>query len=535
MATKLKAKLDLDVAQATRKAARAKESVKGIETQAKKTGKAMDEGMKKGEEATDKFTKKIMTLGLSYLSLAALQRTITTIVQIYNKAIEAQREFTRGAAAVNRSVAPAASQFDVSENAMRELVGKVGIAAGAGRGDIGGISNLFTSAASTGLITGPVRTKGGGLQISKQDFAIATRLAQFTQRTGAFGQEADLGKLVKKGLGRGVAPTEAGVGIVLGQIGAGFRKSELSGWGEFLTGAISGTSGLLEEGVSFPTAIGGYAGLAKMTKSGLQAGETFRMLAIRFFTSDDVKMRTEVDRRYGKGTWWRLKKTDPDKLFLMVESILTGEAGPEQAKLFETLGVMPEQAGRISLVRGAGPEIAAIRAKMHTAPSMLPELTRWRKESDRAAVQAGTMSAAMITGAGGAGKGLSEAARAIADERRKEMAIDRPYSVGFQEYIRTDEGMRKRAWREMLEEEYKRQGWDDAVLENLGIRLGGEAPEFVMMFEHQRIDVKLRKQLSQAVQNIIGAHRSTSNVQIGVMYNNTPTDTANTPITRDNQ
>ena len=403
MARTLKTRLELDTVMAKRNADQVTGKLRGVGQQGAKAGKEAGGGMDLAAKATAGFQRQILTLGASYLTLAALQRLLTSIVEAYNKAYRAREQWARGAIGIYGAVAPAAAQFGVSEKAMADLVVGIGREAGAGPGDIGAISAMITSAASAGLI-GAVRpgAEGRGLAIAPEDRAKLVMLSQFVQYAGAPGMAPELAKLVRKGISG--AKTPEATQQVLGQTMAAFRASQMADWQEFITGAVAGTSTLLEQGVSYETAISRYAGLAKMERSGVRAGETLRMLGERFFTGDDPKIVRLIDRRLGSGAYWRLKKEDPDQLFGVILQELTTPTGRERARLYKRLDIPIEQGGRLARLAGAAPEIADIETRMRAVTPELAgaELGRWRA-GPRARAQAAGI-------AGQAERELAEAA-----------------------------------------------------------------------------------------------------------------------------
>lgn len=424
----LRAELKLDTAKANRNAKQAgKEAKKFGQNVTDSTGKGK-QGMDGLSKATAGFGRSVVALGASYLTLAGLQQAIGKIIEAYNRALVLRRELMTGAEQFMRTVAPLASQFGISETAAARLVGQIGQRAGAAPSSGAAITGLTTSAASAGLIGDITETKGLEPVIAKRDRDILVELAKFAEFTGEPEIGAALAKLVKKGLGKQEV-TEENVRRVLGQTIAAYRKSELSKWGDFFKGAVGGLSGLLAQGVSYETGLSRFASLAQMKKSGQAAGEVFRLIGERFFTADDPQMIAFIDQKHGEGTYWRLKRDDPDKLFGLIIDTLTEGEGPERAERMKQLGITAEISGRIALLKGAGGQAADIAGKMRgaTAAGTGAELDKWRA-GQRGVAQAGAMKAKMdaLKMGVGPGKGMQSALLTVADQELKRWEQEDP-------------------------------------------------------------------------------------------------------------
>ena len=454
MARKLEAQLDLNTRQAVAKTRQATRELEKLGRTGDQAGKQTTQGMNSGAAATDGMTRKVVALGASYLGLGKLLQTITTIVDKYNQAITLRDQFAAGAVGMQRSVAPAASQFGVQEDVMARFVGQLGVDIGAGPGGVSGISAMLTGAASAGLIS-PTVGPQGQFQMGAQDRAKMVSLGTFAEMTGATGVGGDLSKLVRKGMGADLSPTNQL--RVMRQMQQAYRQSQLSDWGEFITGAVSGTSRMLEQGIGFERALSGYASLAKMSKSGQQAGELWRLIYEQTVAAD----RPEVVEWYGADKYWREREEDPGALMGNILDRLTGLRGPQKAKTYKRLGITPELGGRISALGGSRVERESITRAMRgaTAGDMARELAGFRG-GQRATQQAAATSAELLKVAEGTGKGAGQAAsaRAVADAMRTILRARDPAGQWASEVMQMEEGELETAMTRLILDNLKSQG-----------------------------------------------------------------------------
>ncbi len=423
--------------------------------QAGKTGgEKAAQGMRAGAKATDDFTAKIVGLGASYIGLQKLLSTIQQIIAAYSRAIELRSEFTRTRVSINQDLAGPASQFGVTEDAMRDLAGGIAMAGGGGPQHIRGLGDLITAASSAGLVDVEGSADGSSASMPANQEAMITRLFEFVLQRGAVAEGQGLAKLTAKGL-KGMPKTEGSMLLRLSQLQGAYAKSELSDWSDFLRGAIGGVSTMLEEGVSFETAISHYGGLAKVRKSGMAAGETIRMLGEQLFTAD----RPEIVKWIGEDKYWRLKRENPDALFNMILQGLMAPEGQARASLFETLKIGPELGGRLAALKGSGADRSAIRGAMTTATpgSMGGLLDQWGMEP-RAQVNRGDLGAA-LSAASASGSGRMERIRTVAAQLHKQRQRTNPVSTWFSEAIRPEFMEDRFFLMQAVEDYYREQGW----------------------------------------------------------------------------
>jgi len=354
-------------------------------------------------------------------------------------------------------------------------------------------------------------------------------MEQFIQRTGAFGQETDLSKLVARGLG-GAPSTRQNVGRVLGQLGTAFRQSELSGWGEFMRGGISGISGLTAQGVGFERALSSYAALAKMVPTGMRAGEIQRMVGERFFTAVDPKMVRQYERAYGPGSYWRDKQQSPDLLYANIMDMLLGAQGPAGAKLWAGLGIAPEQAGRLTMmgdVRGTQQQImAAMRGA--TGAATIGDLETWRV-GDRAVTQAGGLAVLASEAAAGEGMADVDAYRNLAIQKRKELRRKHWLSQSLFEMGATENYELSvaltRALHAQAGTEYGAGYFGSPTFDFTGDELTWSPQR-----QGEQYDQRIRAGLQSLMLQTNTPRVNVTNV--GTQYTNTPTEAANTTLQR---
>lgn len=527
MARKLKTKLELDTVMAKRNADKMKKSLRGVGTEGKKAGDKVGKGMKAGAKSTAGFEKKVVALGATYLGLSQLLRTVTAIVDAYNDAIALRDKFAGTAVSLQAAAAGPASQFKIPEAIMQPYMGLIAKAGAAPPKDFGAVGDLITAAASSGLIgqlkLGP---KGEKVEASPEDTAKLIALTKFGQYTGAGKEGAGTTRLVRKGMGKDLSLKN--LLLVLSQLAEAYRASESSNWGEFIKGAISGTAGMMEEGISFETAISGYAGLVKMKHGPVITGEAWRMVAEKFFTADDPGIVKLIDQKYGKGAYWKLKKDDPDKMFRLIMGILTGPEGEEKAKLFKQLQIPAEMGGRLSHIRAAREETANARQMMEAAtPSgMAGELKKWRG-GQRATQQAGETEAMLTTARAGTGKGkgFTAALRTIAKAERQLAREESPTLSWIREALEFQSGEFSRGLVKRVKKEYKKRGWKyelpvqgfpliDVTGDELKIDWRGRDTPIDRTAERKREEKRIRE--------VLGGLVNGGSVNVGVIYANTP-------------
>jgi len=498
MARVLKTTLQLDTVMAKRNADQVKQKLRGVGQQGKQAGGEASQGMQGAAGATAKFGTALVALGGSYAALSAVKRVIAELTRAYEQAMAARDKYASGAGATMRTVAPAAAQFGVSERDMAQLVYGIGREAGAAPQDTGAITGMITSAASAGLIGAITKGPAGqGLQIAPKDREILVALQKFAQYTGQPAMGAELAKLVRKGIPG--AKTPEAVQATLGKTMQAFRLSQVSDWGEFITGAVSGGAVLLEEGVSYETVISKYAALAKMERSGVRAGETMRMIGERFFTGDDEKVIRHIDRKFGAGTYDKLKTENPDALFAMVLQELTTPEGPARRKLYKKLDIPVEQGGRLARMKGAAAEEAAIAAAMRTVtPDVaVSELDRWRAGPRATGQVAGLEAARMEFEPGATDAAARMAALRTLARKRWELEEERDPMKGFWKAIipttGRDEDTVRMGLSLLLEDEQKKRGEKQPYrlrrpFESITGREGVEYHEDVVPAEQQAIE-----------------------------------------------
>jgi len=453
---KLTTELSFDNSKALRAAKRTKKAARDVGKEGRKSGEQTSRGMDDAAAATSGFGKQLIGLGLAMGTLAAVRQAVDWIVQSYNRAIQLRDQFAAGAAGANRAIAGSAAQYNVPEPQMRKLLAQIGGVAGAGPQDIRSLSNLMTAMGSAGMVSGVTAgPAGGAAQMSPADRAKMVQVATWQQRTGTQGQSAALTKLVA-----GIQGAQPGttVGSALGLLETGYKQSLMSDWGEYLQGASTGTLGLMALGIAPDVALSEYAAQAKYAASGVRAAETYRMVQERFVIADDPKVVKEVDRRYGSGTYWKLKKSDPTRLQQLIMGVLTGSEGRQQAALFKRLGVAPEMGGRIARLKAGRVGAAGIRTAMGVAGPSTPRDIEWRSTSPRAEMQAGGMVAGEIGFAKGDTTSGNAALRAIAAEERKLWESESPWGYGITNKLATEYEMDVKALKRYVRRKLKAAG-----------------------------------------------------------------------------
>ena len=375
MARKLKSELTLENAKAMRSAKQATGAVKEFGRASGKAGTDAAKGMDSAGASAGRFLATVGAVGGVTIGLSSLLRIVNGVAQAYDRARKAQEQFAASAMGANRLIAGSAAQYDVPEPQMRKLLYSIGGMAGAGPQDVGSLSNLLTAMGSAGMVgditAGP---KGGMAVMSGADKRLAAQMHTWQQRTGTQAQSANVVKLVAAIQG---AQPGTSVQGALGMMETTYKQSLLSDWGDFLSGAATGTLGLMALGIAPDVVLSEYGSQAKFAKGGMQAAETYRMVQERFVIADDPKIVREIDREYGGGTYWKLKKEDPTQLQQMIMKLLTSPEGAERARVFGRLGVAPEMSGRIARLRAGRGKAGEIRTAIRAAGSSAARDIEW--------------------------------------------------------------------------------------------------------------------------------------------------------------
>ena len=378
MARKIQAELDLRTARAVRAAKQAKGEVKAFGPAAQKAGEQAGKGMGVAAQATSRFRGEIVTLGLSYVGLTSLLRTITAIVEAYNKAITLRDQFVQRGLGMMEQLGGMPAQFGLLHGQALTLATDIARGAGLGKRDIGGVSGLLTALASAGAIpTGAIRRGRGEGYLAPPGLVPAVGdIAAFAGYAGVGGEaQATLAKLVSKGLGQRPM-TRANVGQVLGSMQQAFVLSEVSEWGQFFGGAAGAVIPQMAEGVGWETSMSEYAALLKMRYRAMTSGEMSRLVHEQVFTGD----RPEIVRWIGRDKYFRMKEEDPDALKRLIIGGLIAPTGKQRAKLFRRLKIAPELGARIGAIRAVEPERRVIEERMRgaTGERITGLLEEWR-------------------------------------------------------------------------------------------------------------------------------------------------------------
>ncbi|MCP4309487.1 MAG: hypothetical protein GY788_32355 [bacterium] len=358
---------------------------------------------------------------------AAVVAAIMRVTEAYNNAIRLQDEMSGKAFGVQRQVAGAATQFGLSPSQTVGLLSPITQQAGAGFGDI---STLSVAASSAGLVSDPTINQAGQATFGGQGSQILGTMGGFLQRIGEPGLGGPLSKLVRGGLGDQGA-TQANVRGVLGDILGAFRGSQSANLAQFLQGAQAGTAGLVAQGVSQQRALSIYGGLIKQTATSRQAAEMLRITGEKFFTGDDPKMVAAIDAKLGKGSFFGLKKSDPDRLFGEIIGVLTGTEGQQRAELFKQLGITAEVGGRIANIQATGGAAADVLGRIQgtTGADIEREVGLYRQSGAGQETAQASIAAAEDAGYGTGGKATETLIRRLAEAERKRSKIESPFET----------------------------------------------------------------------------------------------------------
>ncbi|MCE5277201.1 MAG: hypothetical protein ABFD92_16860 [Planctomycetaceae bacterium] len=552
----IRARVDLETLEAERNASRLGQAMN-------KAGQSGAAGIKPTQGAVEALTGSlknafhgVVALGASYLSLQALMAAIQKINASYERSIKLRDEATRGVSGAWKQVAPAAAQFGVSEDAMRQYVMALAKRAGAAPSDIGSIANLITQASSSGIIGNITENAQGQVVASATDTNKLSMMATFAQFTAEPEVGPDLAKLLRKGMG--TDNSTEGLAKSIGQTMQAFRGSQMSRWSEFISGAVSGGSTLLEQGVSYQTVLSAYSGAAKMTRSGNAAGELLRIIGGRFFASDDPKVREFIDQKYGQGAYWRMKEKEPDKLFRSVLDTLTTGTPEQRAELYDALEIPTEQREQLARMAGGRAEMAKVEAMVGqgTGEAAQAELARWRR-GGRAVLQAGELEGANISQTAGAdpGETLSASLRSISQEEMKLWNMQEPGTFAAEDMVTLDRDMVNKAMTRYVKRKLKGKvaGSENIAVDvtGSGVTLSYETPLEDRGYpseDKSRKEEGIVRSYGPAVGEVLGEalgvpvesqfkagdtwNKPSVVVNVGVVYPVTPTDAANTDQTR---
>jgi len=348
------------------------------------------------------------------------------------------------------------------------------------------------------LIGQPQMGAGGVPSLTEAGAGAVTTLSAYGQRIGGEGSGAEITRLTGAVLG-GRPATQESVQAALGQIHGSYLGSESADLPAYLKGALSGTVGMMAQGISAQTSLGYYGAVIRMKARPQAAGEMLRLVQEKFFTAEDPAMIEEVEAVHGKGSWDRMKAENPDQLFNIVMDTLLSQTGPRRRELFDKLNIGAEVGGRLANIQAVRGEVGRIQERMRglTGKEMGRQIGLTRtsgagRESAQKAVEL-TEKAGYGTG----GKATEVLARRVAEAERDRLQIDEPGQSAISDFFLSKGAEQEYYLRRYLKRRLAAEGYDIEAFPELDITEEG------VSFIGERIEtergIRAKAILNQAV------------------------------------